>query len=590
MPKIVELRQDRSLICNNFHGYKLSLDAIPVLRQELTAAPFKAEPNEEEQYSFLHMELFSMQNLLQVDPWSRKQSYFVNSLSEIVRASYDENSGRPDEVKVVFKGDIVKRASPEADYRKIGDYNYTLRFISEKYCVLCDGIQTLILFDTGDRLKAMEWKVIAECSIKGDFKANEERNFTIFDCRLDIIQDHKQISLALAHVQRVDLPPSPKGGNCTYYMHVHWANWSLVDKQWEFKILDTLESKGSLYYCAFEPRAESLIVCGNREVVWRSQKVTQLEEAHSEEKQQLHTDVCKDEIKAFTWSQTDDDIIVKFSIKPNKDKNDYNVKCTANEITVKCNDEILLEQQLFGKIDQDLTTWTIENNSLQISLMKQSSGIGWPYLLADERGPKESINGSVNNSVPLEQRPIANLEAPLEDCDFPLNSVEDEIIISRFHLKTRSTTHNILLGSTPPLFTTSLRAGYPLALVTRQDVDACLWLLQYHPSKPDEWSLRHEGNLHAFGYIQASKQQKKFIDCSPDLSYVLICESHRHVFLYKSKHDNANGLRNRNGPQITVGKQHLITLGDDGEVLGLSTANDVAIILTTKYLLYLQIS
>lgn len=63
--------------------------------------------------------------------------------------------------------------------------------------------------------------------------------------------------------------------------------------------------------------------------------------------------------------------------------------------------------------------------------MKQSSGIGWPYLLANERGPKESINGSVNNSVPLEQRPIANLEAPLEDCDFPLNSVEDEIIICK---------------------------------------------------------------------------------------------------------------------------------------------------------------
>lgn len=95
------------------------------------------------------------------------------------------------------------------------------------------------------------------------------------------------------------------------------------------------------------------------------------------------------------------------------------------------------------------------------------------------------------------------------------------------------------MGSTPPLFTTSLRPGFPLSLATRQDVDCCLWLQQYNPTKPEEWSMRHEGNLHAFGYVQASKQQKKFMDCSPDLGYALIAESHRHVFLYKSKYDTA---------------------------------------------------
>lgn len=144
------------------------------------------------------------------------------------------------------------------------------------------------------------------------------------------------------------------------------------------------------------------------------------------------------------------------------------------------------------------------------------------------------------------------------------------------------------MGSSPPLFATSLRPGSPLALATRQDVDCCLWLQQYNPTKPDDWSMRHEGNLHAFGYVQASKQQKKFMDCSPDLGYALISESHRHVFLYKSKYDTADGLRNRNGPQVTLGKQHLIALEDAGEVLGMSTANSVATLLTEKCVLFLQ--
>lgn len=144
------------------------------------------------------------------------------------------------------------------------------------------------------------------------------------------------------------------------------------------------------------------------------------------------------------------------------------------------------------------------------------------------------------------------------------------------------------MGSSPPLFATSLRPGFPLALATRQDVDCCLWLQQYNPAKADEWSMRHEGNLHAFGYVQASKQQKKFMDCSPDLGYALIAESHRHVFLYKTKYDTANGLRKRNGPQVSIGKQHLITLEDAGEVLGLTTDNSVATLLTEKFVLFLQ--
>lgn len=48
MPKIVELRPDRNLIRNNFDGYKLSLDAVPLLRQELSNLPFRADPNEDQ--------------------------------------------------------------------------------------------------------------------------------------------------------------------------------------------------------------------------------------------------------------------------------------------------------------------------------------------------------------------------------------------------------------------------------------------------------------------------------------------------------------------------------------------------------------
>lgn len=165
------------------------------------------------------------------------------------------------------------------------------------------------------------------------------------------------------------------------------------------------------------------------------------------------------------------------------------------------------------------------------------------------------------------------------------------ILIDRYHLPTKAVTHMIVLGSTPPLFHSVINAGYPAAIVTRMDVDACVWQQQLESSSDNNWSLRHEGNLHALGYVQASKQQKKFINCAPDLSYSVICESHRHIFLYRSKYDTSNNLRNRNGPQITLGKQQLITLEEDvGEVLGMVTANQVITLLTQKCVLHLQIN
>ncbi|XP_013104778.2 nudC domain-containing protein 1 [Stomoxys calcitrans] len=590
MSKIVELRQDRALMRPNFDGYKLSLEPVPVIRQDLTSAPLKAEPSDE-QYSLLHVELFSMQNLLIVDPWSRTESYYINRKGDVVRVSYDENKGSPNPMHIVYRMNQEENDDSTPIWKCKGQYNTTFRFISEKFCVLCDGNKRLFLFETGNRSKAQEWQVVATTNIYGSDIELEERGYVIFDARLDILQEQKQISLALGHVQRVD--SSQARSSSTHYMYIHWAKWILKDQQWQLEIVDTLECKGSIYYCAFEPRSQSLILSSNRPCIWRSAKTNKHTEGEPlAEMAQLHEGDEEDrtEISSYSWSQTDDDILVKFNVKPGMDKNNYHIKCVSNRITVKCNDETLLDNELKEKIDHDLTTWTIENNFLQITLVKQDSDMYWSSLLANDLGPKENTeNNTQQNCLPLEQQPIANLEAPIEDCDFPMGIEEDEITISRFNLPTKSITHSVIMGSNPPLFTTSLRPGFPLAIATRQDVDCSLWLQQYNVTKPDEWSLRHEGNLHAFGYIQASKQQKKFMDCSPDLGYAIISESHRHIFLYKSKYDTANGLRNRNGPQVTIGKQHLVTLDDAGEVLGLCTANSTATLLTEKFIMFIQI-
>lgn len=160
--------------------------------------------------------------------------------------------------------------------------------------------------------------------------------------------------------------------------------------------------------------------------------------------------------------------------------------------------------------------------------------------------------------------------------------------------KTHSVTHKANFGpSNAILFSIGLRANSPPAFALRSDVDACIWLPNIQTNENGEINLqmRHEGTLNAFGYVQASKQQKKFLRCSPDINYSIISEGHRHIFVYKANYDSASGLKNRNtSKKLSIGQQKLITMEETDEILGIVCENETTLLLAQKQILCLQIN
>ncbi|EDW00269.1 nudC domain-containing protein 1 [Drosophila grimshawi] len=580
MSTVVDLNVDRNLLCPKFDGYKLSFDAVPVLRQSFDRDPFRLKPHAN-QYSLLHVELFARHNLLQSDPWARHSSYYVNDCHQIVLCSYDELHGQPREQRIVYT--LQRENHGDGFAHLAGDYNYTLRFISEKYCVLCDGMLALHLLETGDRRRdSSTWQLVSMAPIN---VADQQRGFVLLDARLDMMHERKQISIAAGHVQRME------SGHAWQLIWSRWTLDALPDSTWMYNICERLQTTGSLYYCAFEPRAESLVLCSNHEIQTKA-------EAEAVAARLLRQEKGVDGAEtAYSWSQTNDDIVVRFPLPSNVNRNDLHIQCTQDHVLVEMQEQAaLLDGGLFASVAEELTTWTVEGQSLQLTLVKRVEQL-WPQLLLDaepatlpaEQHPAATEESSDSDSEPA-QLPIPNLEDPIEECDFPLGDSDADIKMVRFNLSASRITHTILLGAAPPLFATTLRAGYPAAFATRQGVDASIWLQQFQPARPDEWGVRHEGNLHAFGYVQASKRKRKFIDCCPELDYAVITEDYRHVYIYKPRYDSAGGLRNRNGPQVVIGKQNLVTLDHDvGEVMGLATAPNVITILTENALLYLQV-
>lgn len=98
----------------------------------------------------------------------------------------------------------------------------------------------------------------------------------------------------------------------------------------------------------------------------------------------------------------------------------------------------------------------------------------------------------------------------------------------------------------------------------------------------------------AFGYIQSSKQNKKFVTCPPNFSYAVVCEMSRHIFIYKSVGANVDFQLRKREPggtskQVLVGQQHVFSIDKFGEVIGIHATNTYLFVLTVTSLVVIQV-
>lgn len=142
------------------------------------------------------------------------------------------------------------------------------------------------------------------------------------------------------------------------------------------------------------------------------------------------------------------------------------------------------------------------------------------------------------------------------------------------------------LGSHQWLFNARLSPDKPPGMCLRHDVDGLIWQPEnVVKEKTAPW--QHAATFNAFGYVQASKQQRKYSTCSPKCSYAAICDCARHVYIYRQPSSISSPLRNRKtGRQVNaVAKQQVISLESVDNILGVQ-ATEEKLFLVTNNMLY----
>lgn len=342
-PAIIDFRPSSLLLNPNFDGYKLSLEAVPILKTELNTTPRRMFTSDD-QYTFLHAKLFSLHNHLFQDPWLEYSCYFVDENWTIQNIRYDTATGKLGSVKSVQK--ITKPNTGR------GDFNASLFFVSEKFCIFGDGCGGLNLFNTGDRYRNEEWKTVFSDRI-----LDNSIPFIIQDARWEIINNVHQIQCLLLSIQQKSDSSDEK-----FEVVLDWIKVQRDAQSNNWNKLHVRQLKGSALpeYCILEPKCNGLLLSADRTFEFTFDNEHPIEPPEPPKQDDNSTESPNDTKSLdFNWTQNDEDITIAFNIPYETNKQDIKIVCDGNNLHVLFKHDTLLNAELFQKVDNDLTTWNL---------------------------------------------------------------------------------------------------------------------------------------------------------------------------------------------------------------------------------------
>ncbi|XP_062599810.1 nudC domain-containing protein 1-like [Saccostrea cucullata] len=555
----VELCVRRELLDPNFDGYKLSLDPLPTYTCKLgNGIAFTSLS--EDQYSYHHAKLFGVHNHLYVDPWNTDCVYFIDSGWSIVQALSTGTS-------VTVTGNVGIVPDLNRQNSVTGRLNAALCFVSEDLAVVGDGAGKLHLYFTGARNSSQPWKIV--------FSNDPLENITPFllvDAVLHTVDSTYKLECLCVHVIECNAEQKDKYRS-THLTVIEWITVSSGDKiTWVQERSRRLYGRRPYDYAAFSKDGSALVVGAEADFVF---EYDSLKPVREEEPMDAETNGQEKPEPEYTWSQ--------------------------NTEEVTCGNH-LLKGQLFGDIDVEGSTWTIQDQRVEVTLSKCEEQVWSHIVVGDNRGEMtmdpamiaqihERLAGLTSDQMnpdPEEGKEKPYNSQQLEECDvFP----DESSSIMRFDGDTHKITHQTNTGSHQFLFSASLDKDKPLALCLRHDVDGIMWQPE-NQCKETELPWQHVATFNAFGYVQASKQNRKFTLCAPDCSFAIICDIWRHAYVYRQPEPIATPVRNRkDGRQIShVAKQQVVSLECTDHIVGVQATSQKLYILTESVLHAVQIN
>jgi hypothetical protein len=474
--------------------------------------------------------------------------------------------------------------------------NVTMHFTSENHAVVSDGTGRLYVVVTGDRSQASAWKDVYSGQPLGS-----DVFFTVLHSVEYLTEQICFIDIICLHIDKNPTAAADIHAS-SFVTTLKWLTLT-SDKDNSFRLTRTrtLQSCSCPDYIALHPKGTSLIVASEKSVQFVYDSLKPIVVKHQNGLDGKSSDEEVPFAPDYTWSQTDFELTVMFELPPTITKTDilYSLLSNRLDVRLKSDDSPLIAGDLCDTVDTNNSTWTlVDNNVLEIHLFKIQP-TKWTCVVAgDDRG-KELIDQEklteINEqlaqytSETLDTKPEGETlksfnTQQLEECDaIP----EEDTSIWCFDGESHEILHQVNISSHQWLFSAPSPAPDQSNIIClRHDVDGVVWQPCFDQATLATISWHHAATFNAFGYVQASKQQKKFVSCAPDFSYVFIADCVRHIYVYRQPTSISSPIRNRKtGETIgTVAKQQLVSLESTENILGVRGTRERIFVVSGKTL------
>ncbi|ODM87905.1 NudC domain-containing protein 1 [Orchesella cincta] len=531
----------------------------------------RAQPSDQ-QYSLQHVKHFAIHNHIFSDPYNPFAVYIVDKAWTILRVSID------------LVDDLIrylKCGGFQSFQQKVGRFNITVSFPDDKHAVLSDGCQTLYIVKTGDRKSSETWNPLFTYN-PFDGKASPE--FSVLDSIIYKVGDN-----SLLTYWQLGLKIRRNGLRFYKIFRLYHNNHSLPEGteeiKWTFKNQKTLLGHTGVEYAHLEPSGTGIYVASDSKfyMVIDTEKAIDVQAHYAKSKRS--EDKGKPE---YLWTQTMEEVKIWFRVPSTITKRDVDIEIKKESIIVthkgrysECSHLLLIKGVCHLMLPLIPQKYTVQQKMLQIQsgtkfwkivLEKKEKDVVW----VDEVVKGNSCGGQLSDPELGADPGQSDAYDPreLEECDeYPADSsclIRIDRTLQRISHVSRQSSMVIQVR---------LQPNIPPAICVRHDVDGIIWKPQLL-SRPQpesilsienvKWECEHVNTFSALGYVQASKQQRKYTLCSSDVSYVAICDVKKHIYVYCQPSKIETCLRNRRtGQQVThVAKQLVISLDPPEDILG----------------------
>jgi hypothetical protein len=545
----------------------------------------------------------SQLNHLYLDPFCCQSVYFVSKLGHIYGTTIQLINGNLTKPKTVYS---------------IPEYSSgltTLSFADNELAIISDSNtinSSVYLMSTPSRSAFEPWILITRISLTNSEFDLKTPFQMVCSQSTDLYNTSTQIDFILCYVDKRSKDSNESVKNLSESSFVSVLNWFTISgnpndsNSWSIKRTRRMIGYDWPKYVSFDFNGTFLCLVSEKDFRFVHDSQIPVIESSVECNQRI------DDKLLYTYSQTLEEICVTFKLPFDISKDDILIDLKPSKIIVKVKDEIKLEGNLFDLIDANSSVWTLQQQNnyqlLELTLNKSNNGMVWKEFIKGDKNCIEIINQEMVEEIQNKLNPLTNdrqneanetfnddVYNPigLEECDF----VESSLTFNRFNGNTHSITHRIDLSGNhwlfmiPTLKSTNADNNELPYFVVRHDVDAIVCSPESSPDI-EQFKVTHLATFPAFGYVQASKTNKRFIVSSNDFNFVAIADGLRHVYVYRRPHLLQSGeVRNRKtGKELqTIANQHVINLTDCQSIIGIQATNNSIFVLSSDQIFLIKL-